>query len=80
MERLGWDISLVEVVDMDVYMYVLVMTTVIYNSPHILSCIVFLCADWNQYLGQSFHLERIYIQFSFYKYSVHTPSKSSLPR
>lgn len=37
MERLGWDISLVEVVDVYVYMYVLVMTTVIYNSPHILS-------------------------------------------
>lgn len=35
MESLGWDISLVEVVDMDVYMYVLVMTTVIYNSPYI---------------------------------------------
>lgn len=62
MERMGWDISLVEVVDVDVYMYVLVMTTVIYNSPHDLSCVVFFfCTDWNQHLGQSFHLEHTYI-------------------
>lgn len=33
----GWDISLVEVGDVDICMYVLVMTTVIYNSPHNLS-------------------------------------------
>lgn len=52
MEGLGWDISLVEVVDLYICMYVLVMTTVIYNSPHILSCIVFFCVDWNQYLGR----------------------------
>lgn len=37
----GWDISLVEVVDVYICMYVLVMTTVIYNSPQDLSCIVF---------------------------------------
>lgn len=34
-----------------VYMYVLVMTTVIYNSPHNLSHIVFVYADRNPYLG-----------------------------
>lgn len=33
----GHDISLVEVVDVYICMYVLVMTTVIYNSPHSLS-------------------------------------------
>lgn len=82
MESLGWDISLVEVVDVDVYMYVLVMTTVIYNSPHDLSHIVCVYADWNQYLGRSVIPPRayIYIQLFFHKYSVHTPSKSSLPR
>lgn len=41
MEGLGWDISLVEVGDVYICTYVLVMTTVIYNSPHNLSHIVF---------------------------------------
>lgn len=74
----GGIISLVEVGDVDVCTYVLVMTTVIYNSPRDLSCIVFCCADWNQYLGQSFHLEHICSTF-LYKYSVHAPSEYLLP-
>lgn len=51
MEGLGWDISLVEVGDVYICMYVLVMTTVIYNSPHDLSHVVFVYPDWNQHLG-----------------------------